>query len=80
MSLRGYSFRLVKANQAAQAADPENIGVKLGRYCITNDIPVSIIAAKLGVTRMTIYNWFTGVGMPNKDKVRKIEKLLTKYN
>jgi hypothetical protein len=29
---------------------------------------------------MTIYNWFTGVGIPNKDKVRKIEKLLTKYN
>lgn len=77
MSLRGYSLRLVKANQAA---DPENIGVKLGRYCIANDIPVTTIAVKLGVTRMTIYNWFTGVGVPNKDKVRKIEKLLNKYN
>jgi hypothetical protein len=77
MSLRGYSLRLVKANQAA---DPENIGVKLGRYCIANDIPVTTIAVKLGVTRMTIYNWFTGVGVPNKDKVRKIEKLLIKYN
>jgi hypothetical protein len=77
MSLRGYSFRLVKANQAA---DPKHIGVRLGRYCITNDIPVTTIAIKLGVTRMTIYNWFTGVGVPNKDKVRKIEKLLNKYN
>lgn len=77
MSLRGYSFRLVKANQAA---DSKNIGVQLGRYCIANDIPVSTIATKLGVTRMTIYNWFTGVGVPNKDKVRKIEKLLTKHN
>lgn len=77
MSLRGYSFRLVKANQAA---DSKNIGVQLGRYCIANDIPVAIIAKKLGVTRMTIYNWFTGVGYPTKDKVRKIEKLLTKYN
>jgi len=77
MSLRGYSFRLVKANQAA---DPTNIGVRLGRYCIANDIPVATVATKLGVTRMTIYNWFTGVGVPNKDKTRKIEKLLTKYN
>lgn len=77
MSLRGYSFRLVKANQAA---NPKHIGVQLGRYCITNDIPVTTIAIKLGVTRMTIYNWFTGVGVPNKDKVKKIEKLLNKYN
>ena len=77
MSLQGYSFRLVKANQAA---NPENIGVQLGRYCITNDIPVITIAIKLGVTRMTIYNWFTGVSVPNKNKAKKIEKLLNKYN
>jgi hypothetical protein len=75
MSLRGYSFRLVKANQAA---DSKNLGVQLGRYCITNDIPVALIAAKLGVTRMTIYNWFTGVGVPHKDKARKIEKIINK--
>ena len=58
MSLRGYSFRLVRANQAA---DTKKIGVQLGRYCIAKDIPVAEIAEKFDVSRMTIYSWFTGV-------------------
>jgi len=55
MSLRGYSFRLVQANQAA---DSRKIGVKLGRYCIGKDISVYEIAQQFDVSRMTIYSWF----------------------
>jgi len=75
MSLRGYSYRLVKANKAA---DSKHIGVKLGRHCITNDIPVIQIAQQFGVSRMTVYNWFSGIVMPHKATVVKIEKLLSK--
>ena len=75
MSLRGYSYLLVKANKAA---DAKHIGVKLGRYCIANDIEVARVAAVLGVSRMTVYQWFTGKAMPHKDKAEKIEKLLSK--
>ena len=75
MSLRGYSYLLVKANKAA---DSKSIGVKLGRYCIANDIEVARVAAVLGVSRMTVYQWFTGKAIPHKDKVDRIQELLSK--
>jgi predicted DNA-binding protein YlxM (UPF0122 family) len=73
MSLRGYSFRLVRANQAA---DTKKIGVQLGRYCIAKDIPVAEIAEKFDVSRMTIYSWFTGVAEPHRSKAEQIAAML----
>ena len=75
MNLRGYSYRLVKANKAA---DSKHIGVKLGRYCIAADIPVAQIAEEFNVSRMTVYNWFMGIVNPHKTTATKIEKLLAK--
>ena len=73
MSLRGYSYRLVKANKTA---DSKHIGVKLGKYCIANDITVIEIAKMFNVSRMTIYNWFIGETTPHKTAVTQIEKLI----
>ena len=73
MSLRGYSFRLVQANQAA---DSRKVGVRLGRYCITKDISVAEIAHKFDVSRMTIYSWFTGVSDPHPSKAEQIAAML----
>jgi hypothetical protein len=73
MNLRGYSFRLV---EAIRAADPKHIGVRLGKYCIAKDIPVSEIAEHFSVSRMTVYSWFTAASTPHKDKAEKITKLL----
>ena len=73
MSLRGYSLVLVKANRDA---DPKHIGVRLGKWCIRMNIPVTEVAEKFGVSRMTVYSWFTGSSRPRKDKVDQIEKLL----
>jgi transcriptional regulator with XRE-family HTH domain len=75
MSLRGYSYRLVKANKAA---DSKHIGVKLGRYCISKDISVMDIAEKFGVSRMTVYSWFMGTSLPHKTTATEIEKLIAK--
>lgn len=75
MSLRGYSYRLVQANRAA---DPKHIGVRLGKICMSLNIPVSEVAKSFGVSRMTIYTWFTGGGVPHKDKIVLIEKFLKK--
>jgi hypothetical protein len=75
MSLRGYSYRLVKANKAANS---KHIGVKLGRHCIANDITVIEIANMFNVSRMTVYNWFTGIVTPHKTTATEIEKLLAK--
>jgi predicted DNA-binding transcriptional regulator AlpA len=42
------------------------------------NIPVSEVAKSFGVSRMTIYTWFTGAGVPHKDKIVLIEKFLKK--
>lgn len=57
----GYSKRLVKLNNSA---DQSLLGVRLGQVCIENDIPVSLVATNLGVSRQTIYNWFCGSSNP----------------
>ena len=75
MSLRGYSFALHLANLNA---DPRFIGVRLGKYCIKNNIPVVKVAEQFGVSRMTIYQWFTGQTQPRSSKAQKIEKYLAK--
>jgi len=73
MNLRGYSYRLVQANRAA---DSKHIGVKLGKWCIANEMPVGEVADIFKVSRMTIYSWFTGTSNPHKAKAEKIEKFL----
>lgn len=75
MSLRGYSLRLVKANQSA---DSKKIGVQLGRYCIANDISVYDIAIEFDVSRMAVYSWFTGVSDPHPTKAEEIAAMLKK--
>ena len=75
MNLKGYSLRLV---EAVQASDPRHPGVRLGKYCIAKGIPVAAMARKFGVSRMTIYTWFTSAGVPRKDKIELIEKILSK--
>jgi transcriptional regulator with XRE-family HTH domain len=59
----GYSLRLRDLNAKA---DKRKIGVRLGRFCIKHDIPVSEVAKDMGVSRATVYNWFCGVSAPQK--------------
>jgi DNA invertase Pin-like site-specific DNA recombinase len=77
MSFRGYSYKLVKANREA---DPELIGVLLGKACIESEVPVSQVAEAFKVSRMTIYSWFTGVSKPHPRKAALILKFLSKIN
>jgi DNA-binding transcriptional regulator YiaG len=57
----GYSQRIVERNR--QASD-RLIGVRLGRVCIEQQVPVSVVAREFKVTRQTVYNWFSGVSSP----------------
>lgn len=70
---KGYSLRVAKY---LEEGDPEHIGVQLGRYCLENDISSTQIAAQLGVTKMTIYNWFSGRPVRKLDHVAAIKALL----
>ena len=69
----GYSKKIISANTEASG---KNIGVQLGRYCISRDIPVSEIANYLGVTRMSIYGWFDGTCTPLPKHEEKIAEIL----
>lgn len=62
----GYSSEFIKKNKTANG---KLLGVKLGRYCIKNNISVAEVSRKMRVTRQTVYNWFVGKGIPPEDKV-----------
>lgn len=66
----GYSLRVCDLNAKA---DKRKIGVRLGRVCIKHNIPVTVVAKHMGVTRATIYNWFCGVSAPQGTAVGLIE-------
>lgn len=68
----GYSVALRDHNRKA---DKRNLGVRLGRHCIAENVSVKAIAEIMGVSRQTIYNWFTGVGAPSKRHAELIAKI-----
>lgn len=71
----GYSLRLATLNEQA---DEQLLGVRLGRVCIGKGIPASVVADALGVSRQTIYNWFSGTTAPLGDHAASVEAYLTK--
>ena len=52
-----YSERIA---YAIRHADATLLGVRLGRICLAQGIPVAQVAEELGVSRKTVYAWFTG--------------------
>lgn len=74
MDARGYSQRTITANAEAGG---DSLGVLLGRYCISRDIPVSEVTEYFKVSRMTIYKWFSGTTTPRKKYGEKIRSMLS---
>ncbi len=72
----GYSARLIALNKEANS---KLLGVKLGRVCIKRNIPVSLVASELGVSRQTVYNWFTGANTPLNQSVGAVQALLKSF-
>jgi hypothetical protein len=75
MDNRGYASRIIRANLDADVKSP---GVKLGRFCIKHEYPVREVAEYFGVSRMTIYKWFTGEWIPRRGHEAKIGEMLKK--
>jgi transposase-like protein len=69
----GYSVKLVQLNKQA---DKKKLGVVLGKACIGASISVSQVAKIIGVSRMTVYNWFTGLHDPQEIYEPAIQGLL----
>jgi hypothetical protein len=72
---RGYASKFVKA---VEAADETKLGVKFGRLCIKNDIPVKDVSELLKISRVTVYNWFTGKTKVRGEFVDKVYKIIQK--
>jgi|TARA_B110000285_G_scaffold194364_1_gene223980 DNA-binding XRE family transcriptional regulator len=72
----GYTTRLSTMNKQA---DGSLSGVKLGRVCIRKEVPVAEVALQLGVSRQTVYNWFTGAHEPNEDLKDAVKILIAEY-
>lgn len=68
-----YSVKVVKAN--AQA-DESLLGVRLGRFCIANNISVIQVANALDVSKAVVYKWFTGKSDVGKHLRQKVEAYL----
>lgn len=73
----GYSARLIGLNKKA---NPKLLGVRLGRMCIKHDVPVVAVASALGVSRQTVYNWFSGESNPQNTVVDKVKRLLASFS
>ena len=67
---QGYSLKLRDLNLKASS---KLLGVRLGRVCIKHNIPVTVVAKHMGVTRATVYNWFCGVSAPQDTTIGLIE-------
>jgi hypothetical protein len=76
MDARGYSRRVVSMNAGA---DQDLPGVKLGKFCMRRDIPVSFVSDYFGVSRMSVYKWFSGQWEPRKKHLEKIATFLKEY-
>ena len=60
------------------AKTPKSLGNQLGRWAIHLDFPVTKIAYALGVSRQTVYNWFTGteVFVAYRNRVEFLTKIM----
>ena len=72
---KGYSTLTV---QEIRDANPNLLGVKLGRLCVERDIPVRDIAEHFGVSRVTIYTWFRGKAVVSGKYADKVQKLIAR--
>lgn len=62
------------------ASKSDSLGVRLGKLCVTKNIPVIDVASFFGVSRQAVYLWFKGKCRPHKDLHERIEKLVEKLS
>jgi len=72
---RGFSYKTIQLNREA---DPRHLGVRLGRVCLERNISAIDCATSLGVSKYTIYKWWSGAWKPNTKHENSIEKYITK--
>jgi hypothetical protein len=69
---RTYSDKFIKA---VKDANPNRTGTALAHACINANLPAKYVAEALEVTRMSVYSWFRG--KPVRDKNRQVIEVFT---
>jgi hypothetical protein len=61
--------------------NPKRLGVQFGKQCVKANLPPGMIAELLGVSRMSVHNWFRGgpVREKNIDKIEKFMDIIHTY-
>jgi len=72
-----YSTHIVALNKKA---DGRLLGVRLGRVCIKNQIPVAEVMRSLEVSKQTVYNWFCGATSPQNLLTTKVERIINTHS
>ena len=73
---RGYSTLFLSRIEKAEL-DP--FLKQFADECIRRGIPISAIASRLGVTRASVYNWFTGRAAPRRSQMVQIKKVVSRW-
>lgn len=53
----------------------KRIGVQFGKLCVKANLPPSVVANAMGVSRMSVYNWFRGKAV-RENNLSMIEKFM----
>ena len=72
---RGYSSSFVRRIHSAQLGVYPAVQV-LGQVCLEHEVPITVVAEMLGVTRATVYNWLTGETAPRGPHYTRIPKVI----
>jgi transcriptional regulator with XRE-family HTH domain len=75
--MRGYSYEFVKKIRALAKSSQAPEAVQLASKAIERGIPIIRIADRVGVSRMTVYDWFTGKYEPTPQNLRKLKAYIT---
>lgn len=73
---RGYSSLFLTKVAEGDSQLPAN---QFARVCIDRNLSVAEIARRLGVTRATVYNWFTGKSSPRPNQQVKMRRLMARW-
>ena len=76
--MRGYSYEFVRKVRGLARYANAPVGVKLGVEAIDRGISIMVIARELQVSRMAVYDWFTGKYTPAPERVKQLRALLNR--
>jgi DNA-binding transcriptional regulator YiaG len=76
-SSRGYNTLFLSKVADADQTLPV---IQFANACIGKGLSIPAVAKATGVTRATVYNWFTGKSAPRPAHLIKIQRLIARWS